>query len=686
MKVTKTVEIDGKRITFETGALARQAHGAVVVRHEGTFILATVVAEPEGKPGRDFFPLTVEYRERMSAAARIPGAYGKREGRTSDHEIVISRLIDRSLRPLFPHAFACEVQVQVTLFGVDPKSDVESLAILGAAAAVHLSDLPFAGPVAGLRVSAKRDALVFLAGPDEREGGLDWIVSGTPTGLVMVEGGAHEAQAGQVIAALDAAHAAMAPLFEALDALRAEAGRDKREVDEASGWPDALVEALEPELEDVFEAAFVAPKHERRERVARAVKAAAARFAARWPDLDVAAVAEDRWRTFIRRKTVAGTRIGGRGLTAIRDITSEVGILPTNHGSALFTRGETQALVSVTLGATDESLVFETALGKQSDRFFLHYNFPPFSVGEVKPLRGPGRREIGHGALARRALAAVMPADDELAFSVRVVSDILESNGSSSMATVCGGCLALMDAGVPLKAPVAGIAMGLVSEDGQVVVLSDILGDEDHLGDMDFKVAGTAAGITALQLDNKLGALPRDVLVAAVAQAVDGIQHILGKMAETLAAPRPELPEGAPQVGTLRVPPGRIGAIIGQGGKTINELQSSTNTRIEVKDDGRVRVTARKTQDLKNALAKIEALASELKVGQVYKAEVVTIKDFGAFVRIGEHEGLVHVSELAPQRVDKVEDVLKLGDIVEVKVLGADERGRLKLSRKAALK
>ncbi|MFO0751086.1 MAG: polyribonucleotide nucleotidyltransferase [Myxococcota bacterium] len=693
MKIEERVEVDGKTIIFETGVLARQAHGAVVVRHEGTFILATVVAEASPTPGRDFFPLTVEFRERMSAGGRIPGAYGKREARTADHEILTSRLIDRSLRPLFPKTFACEVQILVTLFGVDARSDVDSLAILAASAAVHLSDLPFAGPVAGLRVAKKKAAgdddarLVLMPDDATRDGAsLEWVVAGTRDGLVMVEGGADQVSADEVLAALESAHAALGPCLDALDRLRERGGRDKRPTPPEVAWPATLVAALEGELAPVFAEAFAAPKRRRHELVDAASAAAVARYGADHAGVDVGACVDELWRGHIRRETAGGRRIGGRGLTDIRDIWSEVGTLPTNHGSAVFTRGETQALVSVTLGSGDEALMFETALGKKSDRFMLHYNFPPFSVGEVKGLRGPGRREIGHGALARRALAAVMPPEEELPYTVRVVSDILESNGSSSMATVCGGCLALMDAGVPIKAPVAGIAMGLIDHEGQIAILSDILGDEDHLGDMDFKVAGTATGITALQLDNKLGALPHDVLVRAIAQAQQGIAHILGEMVKTLSEPRPEMAAGAPQVAQLRIPTTRIGTLIGQGGKTINELQSATNTRIEVKDDGRVRVTAKRAQDLKAAVARIEGLSAELKVGQVYKGEVVTIKEFGAFVRIGEHEALVHVSELALTRVDKVEDVVKLGDQIDVKVLGADERGRLKLSRKAALK
>jgi len=682
-KITRTVDIGGRTLTLEVGQLARQAHGAVVVRHEGTFILATVVAESEATPGRDFFPLTVEYREKMAAGGRIPGAYGKREGRNADHEVLTSRLVDRSLRPLFPKGFACEVLVNVTLYGADARSDVDSLAILAAAAAVHVSDLPQTGPVAGLRVARKAGVTRLLPSEAEREGAeLEWLLAGTREGLVMVEGGALEVGRADVVAALAEAHAALGPLLEVMEALRADVGKARREVGVSDTGP--MIATLDRELAPVFAEAFDQPKAVRRATIAQAARDAAARHADSGDG--VLALVEARWRRFIRARTARGARIGGRGPEDIRAIACEVGTLPSNHGSAVFTRGETQALVSVTLGAPDDALQWETALGKARDRFMLHYNFPSFSVGEVKAGRGPGRREIGHGALARRALAPVLPPEEGMPMTIRVVSDILESNGSSSMATVCGGSLALMDAGVPIARPVAGIAMGLVVEGDDVAILSDILGDEDHLGDMDFKVAGTRRGITALQLDNKLGSLPADLLDRAIAQAEAGIVKILDEMDKTLAEPRPELAAGAPQVASTRIPVARIASLIGQGGKTIQELQSSTHTRIEVKDDGRVRVSGKRANDVKAALARIEGLTSELELGRVYRAEVVSIKDFGCFVRIGDHEGLVHVSELAATRVDKVGDVVKLGDQVDVKVLGADDRGRLKLSRKAALK
>jgi len=695
MKVLEEVVLGGKSVTFEAGQIARQAHGAVVVRHEGSMVLATVVVDASvarspgfavlaKKAGSDeFVPLTVEYRERMSASGRIPGGYGKREARISDHEVLTSRLIDRALRPLFPKGFTSEVQVLVTVYGADPKSDLESLALLAAGGAMHLSQLPIEA-VAGLRIAKRGDVTVLMPTDGEREAAdLEWIVAATREGLVMVEGGANEASEEAVVASLEEATAAVGPVFEVFERLRAAVGRDKVAFVAPGGPPAALLADIERHFGERLVLAFGAPKTERRASVAAIGKEAITLLGASNPGGNVEAAVEAHWRGLVRGRTASGERIGGRGLEEVRAIASEVGYLPSNHGSALFTRGETQALVSVTLGATDESLVYETVLGRKNERFFLHYNFPPFSVGEVKGSRGPGRREIGHGALARRALSAVMPAPEDLAFTVRVVSDILESNGSSSMATVCGASLALMDAAVPLTAAVAGIAMGLVSEGETHALLSDITGDEDHLGDMDFKVAGTREGITALQLDIKVGAVSHALLGNALAQARRGISQILDQMAATLEAPRAMVPGHAPQVVQLKIPPGRVGTLIGQGGKTIQEIQSATGTRIDVKDDGRVRVSARRAGDLKAAVARIEALTLELKVGSTYQAEVVTLKEYGAFVRIGEHEGLVHISELAPTRVEKVEDVLQVGEVITVKVIGADKRGRLELSRKA---
>lgn len=631
MRRREEVELSDKKITLETGQVARQAHAAVIVRHQRAMVLATVVAKPADRDdeGRDsFLPLTVEYRERMSAAGRIPGGFGRRELRMGDHEILTSRLIDRTVRPLFPKGFTDEVQVLVTVYGAEASSDLESLALIAATTALYLSPLPVS-LATGLKLARIGERVVLLPSDSERtKADIDATLAVTRDGVVMVEAGASEADEDALVALMREATAAASTLLAAVERLATTA-------DDA---PNA-VDHTEPE--------------------------------------DT--------RAAIRQQVLAGTRSDGRAPDELRAISCEAGYVPANHGSALFTRGETQALVSVTLGAPDEGLISDTMLKRRSDRFFLHYNFPPFSVGEIRPSRGPGRREIGHGALARRALAPVMPPDSELPFTVRVVSDILESNGSSSMATVCGASLALMDAGVQIRRPVAGIAMGLVLDGDRVVVLSDISGAEDDAGDMDFKVAGTREGITALQLDNKIGAVPLEVLAEALGQARENLRQILDVLGATLGAPRPTVPDHAPQIAQIRIPSHRVGTLIGAGGKTIQELQRATSSKIDVKDDGRVRINARRASDLKAALDRIEQLTLELEVGKVYPAEVVRLKEYGAFVRIGDHEGLVHISELAPKRIDNVEDVLTLGETIEVKVLGADKRGRLELSRKAAM-
>jgi polyribonucleotide nucleotidyltransferase len=615
VKISETFEIAGKTVTLECGEVAHAAHGAVVVRCGEAMLLGTVVADwgrVETKAGEDFVPLTVEYRERMSSVGKIPGGYLKRETRLGDYEVLTSRLIDRAVRPLFPSGFAHEVQVLVTVYGAEADSDLEVLAVTAASAALAVSDIPWGGPVAGLRARG--------------EGGLDIVGAADANGLVMLEGGSAELGREVVMASLEAGIEAAKAGLDAISRLAATVGKGK------GGFVPAVVESKSG-----------------------------------------------------RNEALAGRRRDGRGLTDVRPVSASVGYLPSNDGSALFSRGETQALVSVTLGQADEGPSHETVFGKKFERFFLHYNFPSFSVGEVKQNRGPGRREIGHGALARRALLGVLPADDAMNYSVRVVSDILTSNGSSSMATVCGASLALMDAGVPIKAAVAGVAIGLVRDGDKSALLVDITGGEDNLGDMDFKVAGTRAGLTAVQLDIKGKSIDLGIIASALDAANGAIGTILDAMDQVLAEPRAEMKKGAPQVINMRVPERRIGLLIGPGGRTINEIQSATGTRIDVKDDGRVKIVGKRAADVKAAQERISALTIELKVGERYEAEVVTLKEYGVFVRIADHEGLVHISELAPNRVEKVEDVVALGEVITVKVLGADEKGRLKMSRKAAL-
>jgi polyribonucleotide nucleotidyltransferase len=667
MKRTETVVLGGRELVFETGHMARQAHGAMVVRDGEAMVLATVVTGPAGPhEDPDFVPMTVEYRERMAAAGRIPGGWGKREGRQGDHEVLASRIIDRSLRPLFAPGFRDEVQLTVTVFGVEPGVDLEVLSVLAAAGAVQVAGLPFAGPVGAVRVVRMDDVVSVLADETIRERAeLDLLVSATRDGVVMIEGGGAEVAPEQVLAALDAAAEALGPVWDALERLGG--------VRDPSTWPVvAAVPAPDAARAAAFAAALKADKTARRAQIAAMIASEGQVVAAQWTQ-------------FVRAQALDGVRIGARGLCDVRDIVGEVGLLPSNHGSALFTRGETQALVTATIGGPDEAVTHDLLQGRRSERFMLHYNFPSFAVGEARPARGPGRREIGHGALARRAVAAVMPDERAFAQTVRVVSDILESNGSSSMATVCGASLALMDAGVPLARAVAGVAMGLVRDGGRTAVLTDINGAEDHLGDMDFKVAATERGVTALQLDNKLGSVPRSAIAQALAEGLDAIGRILATMATILATPRERMSRHAPQSASLKVSPARIGQLIGSGGRTIQELQQSTRTRVDVRDDGLVRVTARRAEDLAAAVERIQSLTLELSVGRVYPAEVVQLKDFGAFVRIGDHEGLVHISELAMTRVNRTEDAVAVGDRIEVKVLGADEKGRLKLSRRAAL-
>ncbi len=668
-KHLESIAFQGRTLTLESGEVARQADGAVVLRDGQTMILATVVAERTGKHASEFIPLTVEYRERMSATGRLPGGYQKRETRMGDHEVLTSRLIDRALRPLLPSDFGDELQVLVTVYGAEPKADLDLLSLLAASAALHVSDVPFAGPLAATRIA------------DE---GLDCLAATTREGYVMLEGGANELAPSTLLTRLDEARAELAPMFDGLDNLPEAAGRSKRDhADDIArkDLADLLYRSLGAHLDELVNLS----KIERNARLAdlerEAVKSHAESFS-RHAIHDGLRLA---WSRTVRAHALEGRRLGGRTPDGVRDITSTVDYLPSNHGSALFTRGDTQALVSVTLGNAEDAQSYETVLGKKSERFLVHYNFPPFSVGEVKQLRGPGRRELGHGALARRALLPVLPGEDALPLTVRVVSDILESNGSSSMATVCGATLALMDAGVPIRAAVAGVAMGLVTDGAHHVVLTDITGDEDEHGEMDLKLAGTRTGLTALQLDNKRGHVPHSLLAEALERALPALHHIHDRLSATLDAPRPVMKREVPHVGSLRVPQNRIGSLIGQGGKHIQELQQATQTRIDVRDDGRVKVFAKRPQDLKSALAKIEALMVDLKVGEIYEADVVSIRDFGAIVRFGDHEGLIHISELAATRVDKVEDVVKVGEKVKVKLLGADDRGRIKLSRRAAL-
>ncbi|HET6413345.1 MAG TPA: polyribonucleotide nucleotidyltransferase [Anaeromyxobacter sp.] len=699
--IRKSAKVGSSEIVLETGKIAKQAHGAAWVRQGDSMVLVTVVSAPEKREGIDFFPLTVDYQEKLSAAGRVPGSYFRREGRATEKETLTSRIVDRSLRPLFAEGYAYETQIVATVYSFDQEHDPDVLALTGASAALHVSDVPFNGPIAGVRVG--RIGGQFVANPtlaQRAEADLDVIMAASRDAIVMVEGGAREVSEAVMVDALLFGQEAVRDLLDAQDALREASGAGPRRPFEAPPNDAALkarVRALT--FEKVREAYGRHEKHDRYGRLSEVKKelledlrAEAAGDPAKLAALsvrekEVKAYYEEVKYEYMRRMiTDEGRRIGGRTTTDIRSISCEVGLLPRAHGSALFTRGETQALVTTTLGTSEDEQRVEQLTGMTFKKFMLHYNFPPFSVGEVKFLRGPGRREVGHGALAERALRYVMPAEDKFPYTVRIVSDIMESNGSSSMASVCGGCLSLLDAGVPISAPVAGIAMGLIKEGDKIAILSDILGDEDHLGDMDFKVCGTAQGITSIQMDIKIGGVTREILERALAQAAQGRRHILSEMAKALAAPRPSISAYAPRITTIRVRPERIKDIIGPGGKTIKDITARTGTSINIEDDGSVSIASPNSEKVDEAIKMIRGLTQEAEVGKTYLGTVRKIAEFGAFVEIFPGtDGLIHISELSDKRVKSVSDVLSEGEEVLVKVISVDRQGKVRLSRKEAL-
>lgn len=693
--LVETVTVNGKEIHLETGRVARQANGAVLAREGDTVVLVTAVHEKPQRTGLDFFPMTVEYRERTAAAGRVPGGFFKREMRPADRETLTSRLVDRSLRPLFPKGFKNETQIIATVLSFDPNADPGVLAITGASLATYISDMPWDGPVAGIRVAHVDGRLVANPNFEEKERAqLDLIVAVAKNGLVMVEGTCEEVPESTVVEALLFAREAAKPLFVGMDQMREKVGRPKLEIEERQEedpkWVEEICEAARPELQDILHRALDKLSLQGairglRDRIVEQFAGEGEEAAEK--NRRIREVFEDLESRELRGMLLReGLRVDGRGPKDIRPISGVVGWLPRTHGSALFTRGETQAMVSCTLGTGQDEQIVEALHGEARERFLLHYNFPPYSVGEVRRIMGPGRREIGHGNLARRALDSIIPEHDQFPYTIRIVSDISESNGSSSMATVCGGTLAMMDAGVPILEPVAGIAMGLIQEQGQVLVLSDILGAEDHLGDMDFKVAGTRKGITAVQLDNKLGELKPEVLTEALEQARQGRVHILDEMRKIIEAPRADISQYAPQVHVVCIRKERIRDLIGPQGRVIQQIQAQTDTNIEVNDDGLVRVYSPNRTALAEALRMIKYYTADLEKGKVYRGTVVSVKDFGAFVRIyGSMEGLVHISELDNYRVNKVTDVLKEGEETLVKVIDVDRQGKIKLSRKDAL-
>ena len=688
-----SIEIDlgGRVLTLETGKLARQAHGAVTVRFRESVVLSTACSNREPKPGASFFPLTIDYREYTYAAGRIPGGFLKREGRMSDREILTARLIDRPIRPLFPEGYSCETQVVGLVLSADPAHDPSSMAMNGASAALALSDIPFHHVLGSVRVAMVDGAPVVEPTYEEQKGSkLNIVVAGTEDGIVMVEAGACEATEEEVLAAIEFGHECCKKIIAGIKGLAAKAGKPKREFT-APQRNETIYAAVEKLLRDRLTDALDTQKHGKSESYALVdalEDEALAPFETQEDKIEAHICFELLRERIFRHETLElRQRPDRRAFDQIRPITIEVGVLPRTHGSALFTRGETQALVTTTLGTKEDEQRLETInLAETSKRLMLHYNFPPFSVGEVGFMRGPGRREVGHGALAERSILAVMPSETDFPYTMRVVSDILESNGSSSMATVCGAILSMMDAGVKIKAPVAGIAMGLVKEGDKYAILTDIAGAEDHYGDMDFKVAGTRVGITGLQMDIKVPNISVNIMREALAQAREGRLFILGKMEEILSTPRAELSPYAPRIYTITVPTEKIREVIGPGGKMIRSITDSTGTKIDIHDDGTINVFAVDGESAKRALQMISDIAAVAEVGKTYLGKVVRIADFGAFVEIFPGtDGLLHISEISENRVKTVRDELNEGDQILVKVL-AQEGNKIKLSRRAVLR
>jgi len=686
----KTIEWGGKTLTLETGRMARQADGAVLATYGETMVLATAVFAKQAKPGQDFFPLTVNYQEKFYAAGKIPGSFPRREGAPSQKETLTSRLIDRPIRPLFVKGFKNEVQVVTTVLAHDLENDPDIVALVAASAALVISGAPFMGPIAGARVGFVNGEYVLNPTLDEmKESRMDLVVAGTSDAVMMVESEIQEMSEDEVLKGVMFAHAGMQPVIEAIIELAEHSAKEP--FDFQPDDTDAIKAEVKKVVGKDLAAAFKIPaKLERQNAVAAARAKAAEKFAK--SDANPAGLAADKLGAVLKdleadvvRRNIldTGIRIDGRKVDQVRQIVSEVGVLPRAHGSALFTRGETQALVVATLGTGDDEQLIDALEGKYYERFMLHYNFPPFSVGETGRMGAPGRREVGHGKLAWRAIRPLLPKAEDFPYTIRLVSEIFESNGSSSMASVCGSSLALMDAGVPLKSPVSGIAMGLILESDGFAVLSDILGDEDHLGDMDFKVAGTTDGITSLQMDIKIAGITEEIMKKALAQAKAGRDHILGEMNKAMEAPRAELGEFAPKIETMKIPVDKIREVIGSGGKVIREIVEKTGAKIDIGEDGTIKIAAAEASKIEAARDWIKSIASEPEVGQIYTGKVVKIVDFGAFVNFfGAKDGLVHVSQISNERVNKVSDVLQEGQAVKVKLLGFDDRGKTRLSMK----
>ena len=692
-KFTKTFQYGHNTVTIETGEIARQASAAVMISMDDTVLLVTVVGNKDAIPGRDFFPLTVNYQEKFYAAGRIPGGFFKREARPTEDETLIARLIDRPIRPLFPEGFTNEVQVIATLKSLNPAVSPDIPAMLGASAALKLSGIPFEGPIGAARVGYRNGTYLLNPSIEEiKTSDLDLVVAGTESAVLMVESEANELSEEVMLGAVVFGHEQMQAAIQAINELAAEVGN--------APWAwippvanESLISNLAAQCEaELIEAFQVADKQTRYARIDEILNTAVEKLVAKegeqGPTVEQIKVEFKN----LEKKVVRGSildgkpRIDGRDLQTVRPISVRVGVLPRTHGSALFTRGETQALVVTTLGTERDAQVIDAIAGEYKDTFLFHYNFPPFSVGETGMIGSPKRREIGHGRLAKRGVKAMIPAVEDFPYTIRCVSEITESNGSSSMASVCGSSLALMDAGVPIKAPVAGIAMGLIKEDERFAVLSDILGDEDHLGDMDFKVAGSADGITALQMDIKINGITKEIMQQALIQAKAGRLHILGEMAKGLSAPRDEISEYAPRYVTMKINPEKIREVIGKGGETIRGITEKTGTSIDISDEGFIKIAAVDAKAAYEARSMIEAITAEVELNKVYNGKVARIMDFGAFVTIlPGKDGLLHISQISNERVENVTDYLKVGDIVRVKVIEIDRQGRMRLSMKDAV-
>jgi polyribonucleotide nucleotidyltransferase len=683
------IEWGGRKLILETGRAARQADGAVLATYGETVVLATAVGAHEPRVGIDFFPLTVNYQEKFFAAGKIPGGYFKREGRPTERETLISRLIDRPIRPLFAPGYRCETQVIATALSHDMENDPDIVALVAASAALTLSGIPFMGPIGAARVGMIAGEYKLNPQVDEMvNSSLDLVVAGTADAVLMVESEAKELSEDAMLGAVMFGHREMQKVIQAIIRLAEKAAKEPRDVPVAEKSPTeaVLTRLVENDLKGAYQMALKQARHERIDAIKASAQAELVGEGDGKIDEGTFKKLFKELESNVMRSSVleTGRRIDGRDLKTVRQIVSEVGVLPRTHGSALFTRGETQALVVTTLGTGEDEQFIDSLEGTYKQHFMLHYNFPPFSVGETGRMSGPGRREIGHGKLAWRAIHPMLPSKEAFPYTIRVVSEILESNGSSSMATVCGASLALMDAGVPLTRAVAGIAMGLILEGKKFAVLSDILGDEDHLGDMDFKVAGTDQGVTSLQMDIKITGITEEIMHIALNQAKDGRMHILGEMAKALTGARAELGEHAPRIEQIKIPTDKIREVIGSGGKVIREIVEKTGAKIDIGDDGTIKIASADGESIKAAMKWIKGIVAEPEVGEIYEGKVVKVMDFGAFVNFfGPKDGLVHISELAPRRVAKTTDVVKEGDMVKVKLLGVDDRGKVKLSMKA---